>query len=92
MTPETGTAMDPVGLTAFDLLHLAQNPKTPLEVLEKILEHPALSPEVVVALLRHPATPGAGMARLAERATGPLLDVLLGSLDQIGRASCRERV
>jgi hypothetical protein len=85
MTPETGTAMDPVGLTAFDLLHLAQNPKTPLEVLEKILEHPALSPEVVVALLRHPATPGAGMARLAERATGPLLDVLLGSLDRLGR-------
>jgi len=85
MTPETGTSMDPIGLTAIDLLHLAQNPKTPLEVLEKILEHPALSPEVVVALLRHPATPGAGMARLAERAAGPLLDVLLGSLDRLGR-------
>lgn len=85
MTPETGTAMDPVGLTTSDLLHLAQNPKTPLEVLEKILEHPALSPEVVVALLRHPATPGIGMARLAERATGALLDVLLSSLDRLGR-------
>jgi hypothetical protein len=84
MTPETATPMDPVGLTALDLLHLAQNPKTPLEVLEKILEHPALSPEVVMALLRHPETPGASIARLAERATGPLLDVLLGSLDRFG--------
>ena len=84
MTPETATPMDPVGLTALDLLHLAQNPKTPFEVLEKILEHPALSPEVVMALLRHPETPGAGIARLAERATGPLLDVLLGSLERFG--------
>lgn len=85
MTPETGTPVDPAGLKAIDLLHLAQNPKTPLEVLEKILDHPALSPEVVVALLRHPATPGTNMARLAERSTGALLDTLLSSLDRLGR-------
>jgi hypothetical protein len=82
---ETGIPVNPVVLTALDLLHLAQNPKTPLEVLEKILEHPGLSPEVLVALLRHPATPGAGVARLTEHATGDLLDVLLGSLDTLGR-------
>ncbi len=85
MTSEIGTPMDPAAFKTIDLLHLAQSPKTPPEALEKILEHPALSPEVVVALLRHPATPGTGMARLAERATGALLDVLLGSLDRLGR-------
>jgi hypothetical protein len=82
---ETGTRQEPVGFSALDLLPLVQNPKTPLEVLEKILEHPSLSPEVVVALLRHPATPGASVARLAERATGALLDILLSSLDRLGR-------
>jgi len=82
---ESDTHVDPADLAALDLLHLAQNPKTPPEVLEKILEHASLSPEVVVALLRHPATPGAGMARLTERATGPLLDVLLAALDRLGR-------
>jgi hypothetical protein len=83
--PNAGTSTDPGGLGGADLLGLAQNPKTPPEELEKILEHPGLSPEVVVALLRHPLTPGAGVARLAERATGALLDVLLGSLDRLGR-------
>jgi len=85
MTPAIGESTTPAGFNGIDLLRLSQNPKTPLEVLEKILEHPALSPEVVVALLRHPVTPGAGMARLAERATGTLLDLLLGSLDRLGR-------
>jgi len=85
MIPDAGTSTNLGGLGAIDLLGLSQNPKTPPEVLEKILDHPALSPEVVVALLRHPETPGAGMARLAERATGALLDVLLGSLDRLGR-------
>lgn len=85
MTADAGTSIEPAGLAAMDLLHLTQNPKTRLEVLERILEHPALSPGVVVALLRHPATPGSGMARLAESATGALLDVLLGSLDRLGR-------
>ena len=82
---ETGTPADPVALTDLDLLHLAQNPKTPLEVLEQVMEHTGLTPEVVVALLRHPATPGAGMVRLTEHATGDLLDVLLGSMDRLSR-------
>ena len=85
MTPEAGTRTESMGVTPIDLLPVAQNPKTPPEVLEKILEHPALSPEVLVALLRHPATPGDGIARLAERATDALLEVLLGSLDRLGR-------
>jgi len=82
---ETDTPANPVAPTDVDLLHLAQNPKTPPEVLEQILEHAELTPEVVVALLRHPATPGAGMAQLTERATGDLLDVLLGSVDRLSR-------
>jgi hypothetical protein len=77
--------MDPAGLSPADLLHMAQNPKTPAEVLEQILEHTALSPEVLTALLRHPQTPGISMVALAERAEGPLLDVLLGGLDRMGR-------
>ena len=85
MSAEIVAPTDPTGLGAVDLLHLALNPKTPLEVLEKILDHPALSPEVVAALLRHPATPGTRMAQLAERATGALLEVLLASLDRLGR-------
>jgi hypothetical protein len=85
MSTESGAPAGAVGRTAVDLLQVAQNPKTPLEVLEKVLEHPALPPEVLVALLRHPATPGEGMARLAERAHGALLDILLGSLDRLGR-------
>jgi DNA repair protein RadC len=68
-----------------DFLAVAQNQKTPAEVLEQILGHPALSPEVLIALLRHPHTPGAAMARLAARASGRVLDVLLGSLDRLGR-------
>ena len=68
-----------------DLLTIVQNQKTPTEVLEQVLEHPALAPEVVVALLRHPNTSGRAMAQLAEFATGPLLDVLLGSLERLGR-------
>lgn len=85
MTPAAGAHADPVGLLSIDLLHLAQNPKTPLEVLEKILHLPALTPEVVMALLRHPEAPGRGIAQLAERATGPVLDVLLSSLDRVAR-------
>jgi hypothetical protein len=85
MTPDAATPADPAGLAATDLLHLAQNPKSPMEVLEKILEHPALSAEILVALLRHPATPGGAVAKVAERATGALLDVLLGSLERLGR-------
>jgi hypothetical protein len=68
-----------------ELLSLAQNPHTAPEVLEQIAGHPALPPEVVTALLRHPATPGRGMTRLAGRASGPVLDVLLGSLERLGR-------
>lgn len=68
-----------------DFLAVAQNQKTPAEVLEQILGHPALSPEVLIALLRHPYTPGAAMVQLAARASGPVLDVLLGSLDRLGR-------
>lgn len=85
MTADTGTSSEPAAPAAMDLLRLTQNPKTPLEVLERILERPALPPEVVVALLRHPATPGGSLARLAESATGDTLDVLLGSLDRLGR-------
>lgn len=85
MTPEAGSRTESMGVPSIDLLPAAQNPKTPPEVLEKILEHSALSPEVLVALLRHPATPGDGIARLAERATGALLEILLGSLDRLGR-------
>ena len=82
---ENDTPSNPVAATDVDLLHLAQNPKTPPEVLEQILEHAELTPEVVVALLRHPATPGTGVVRLTERATGDLLDVLLGSMDRLSR-------
>jgi DNA repair protein RadC len=70
---------------AADFLAVAQNQKTPAEVLEQIVEHPALAPEVLIALLRHPHTPGAAMARLTARAAGPILDVLLGSLERLGR-------
>jgi hypothetical protein len=73
------------GPGAGDLLALAENPDTAPEQLEGILAHPALTPEVVVALMRHPATPGTAMARLAETARGPILDILLGSLDRLGR-------
>ena len=72
-------------LQGSDLLSIAQNQKTPPEVLEQVLEHPDLPPEVVVALLRHPNTPGPAMTRLAERAEGPILDVLLSNLPRLGR-------
>ena len=72
-------------VSAADLLGMAQNQKTPVEVLEQILEHPDLTPEVVMALLRHPATPGGGMAKLAERASGRILETLLGALERVGR-------
>ena len=85
MTPDATASTNPAGLSSADLLHMAQNPKTPFEVLEQILEHTALSPEILMALLRHPQTPGHAMAGLAERAEGPLLDVLLGALDRVGR-------
>lgn len=85
MTEETPVPADPAGLAAADLLPAAQNPRTPPEVLEQILGHPALSPDVVVALLRHPQTPSTAMALLAEGATGAVLEVLLASLDRLGR-------
>jgi hypothetical protein len=85
MTPDATAPTNPAGLSSADLLHMAQNPKTPVEVLEQILEHTALSPEILMALLRHPQTPGHAMADLAERAEGSLLDVLLGALDRVGR-------
>jgi DNA repair protein RadC len=75
----------PAAPAGTDFLAIAQNQKTPAEVLEQILEHPALAPEVLIALLRHPNTPGAAMAQLATRANGRVLDVLLGSLDRLGR-------
>jgi hypothetical protein len=78
-------APNPAAPAGADLLAVAQNQKTPAEVLEQILEHPALTPEVVIALLRHPYTPGAAMAQLVARASGPILDVLLGSLERLGR-------
>ena len=78
-------APGPAAPVAADFLAVAQNQKTPAEVLEQILGHPALAPEVVIALLRHPHTPGAAMAQLATRASGRVLDVLLGSLDRLGR-------
>ncbi len=68
-----------------DLQAIALNVKTPAEVLERLLEHPDLTPEVVLALLRHPNTPRTGMERLAERAGGKILDVLLASLERLGR-------
>jgi len=85
MTAPGSISLDRPGVSAIDLLPMAQNPKAPAEVLEKILEHPALSPEVVLALLRHPSTPGAGMARLAEAATEDLLQVLLSNLERVNR-------
>ena len=80
MNGETG----PV-LASTDLLAIVQNQKAPAEVLEQILEHPGLAPEIVLALLRHPNTPGRSMARLAETSSGELLHVLLGNLERLGR-------
>jgi DNA repair protein RadC len=68
-----------------DRLMIAQNPRMPAEALEQVLAHPDLAPVEVVALLRHPNTPGAAMAELAARASGGILDVLLSSLERLGR-------
>jgi hypothetical protein len=68
-----------------EFLPIVQNPKTPAEVLEKLLRHPDLPAEAVMAALRHPNTPAAAMVRLAARASGRILDVLLGSLERLGR-------
>jgi hypothetical protein len=78
-------AAHPAAAAETDFLAVAQNQKSPAEVLEHILEQPAVAPEVVIALLRHPLTPGGAMARLAARASGRVLEVLLGSLDRLGR-------
>jgi DNA repair protein RadC len=72
-------------IAGADLLSIAQNQKVSAEVLEQVLEHSELAPEVVMALLRHPSTPGKAMADLAERAAGGILDVLLSSLERLGR-------
>jgi len=85
MTGDTPVPSTTPAPAAAELLSLAQNPHTAPEVLEQIAGHPALSPEVVVALLRHPDTPGRGMIRLAENAAGPILEVLLASLERLGR-------
>ncbi len=85
MTPEPTGPRDPADLAPAELLAIVQNPKTAAEALEQIVEHQSLSPEVVMALLRHPQTPGSPMARLAERATGPVLETLLGALERLGR-------
>lgn len=78
---EAGPAMPAGG----DLLLVVQNPNTPAEVLEQVIERPVVAPEVVTAILRHPHTPGASVARLAVRASGRVLDVMLGSLERMGR-------
>ncbi len=85
MRPEPAIPHDPAELSPAELLAIVQNPKTAAEVLGHIVEHPALSPEIVMALLRHPQTPGPAMARLAERATGPILEALLGAMERLGR-------
>ena len=85
MTADSDTSPDRVILSAADLLGMAQNQKTPVEALERILEHPDLTPEAVLALLRHPATPGGAMAKLVERADGRVLEALLGALERLGR-------
>jgi len=85
MTGEPQTPSVTAPPPAAELLSLAQNPHTAPEVLEQITAHPGLSPEVVFALLRHPATPGRGMTRLAGKAAGVVLEVLLGSLERLSR-------
>jgi DNA repair protein RadC len=85
VTADFGAAPDRDSLSALDLLGIAQNQKTASEALERVLEHPNLTPEVILALLRHPGTPGGAMAKLAERATGRLLETLLVSLERLGR-------
>jgi hypothetical protein len=79
-SPPAILEMDPAGLLA-----LARDDKTPGEVLVQILEHPALSPEVLEAVLRHPLVPSEALAKLAERAEGPILDLLVASLESLGR-------
>ncbi len=85
MNGNTEGAAQPATPVGGNLLMIAQNQKTPAEVLERLLEHPALAPEVVIALLRHPHTPGEAMTRLAAGASAGILDVLLGSLERLGR-------
>ncbi|HTU02605.1 MAG TPA: hypothetical protein VMG58_12345 [Candidatus Sulfotelmatobacter sp.] len=72
-------------LSEADLLAIAQNQKSPAEALERVIEHPGLTPEMVAALLRHPNTPGLAMAKLAIRATDKLLGFLLMSLERLMR-------
>ncbi len=85
MTPGFAAASDSANLSSAEMLVMVQNPKTAVEVLEQIIEHQAISPEVVMALLRHPQTPGLAMARLAERASTSVLEALLGAMDRLGR-------
>jgi hypothetical protein len=72
-------------LSLAELMALVQDPATPGEVLKEVLELPALSPDVLGALLHHPQIPVEALAALAERAEGPLLDVLLGDLEHVER-------
>jgi hypothetical protein len=85
MSQDTQVPPSPAAPSAGELLSLAQNPHTAPEVLEQISNHPALSPDALTALLRHPATPGRGITRLAGKASGPILEVLLGSLERLAR-------
>lgn len=85
MTVDSDTSPNRVGMSPAEILAIAQNQKTPAEVLERLLEQSDLTPEVVMALLRHPGTPGGAMAKLTERASGRVLETLLGALDRVGR-------
>ncbi len=85
MTPGFAAGSDSADLSPAEMLAIVQNPKTAVEVLEQIIEHQTVSPEVVMALLRHPQTPGLAMARLAERASTAVLEALLGAMDRLGR-------
>jgi hypothetical protein len=72
-------------LAPAELQSTVMNPKTPAEVLERVLEYPDLAPEIVQALLRHANTPQLAFARLAEQADGPILNVLLLNLERLTR-------
>jgi hypothetical protein len=87
MSGEPMTPGEPVeeSLPQRDLQAIVLNPKTPAEVLERVLEHPGLTPDIVLALIRHPSTPRLGMAHLAETAGGAILEVLLSNLERLLR-------
>jgi hypothetical protein len=73
------------GVTPHDLQALVLNPKTPAEVLERVLAQPALPPELLQAVLRHPNTPPVALAQVAERVDGALLSLLFTNLERLTR-------